>query len=1078
MNKGLLERYMEKITKQQGEDAEFQRAQALKRAAETQTKEWEANEGEMKEKVREQVRNRPDIAADRWLRERGIEVGKLSDEEADVLASRFAYTSGDAMKGALQRLGQERDLEGLTPASHLTKIVNVETERQMRKEYGTLDEQILKEAEDHVVSPTQMDILHDRLVALGMASGVKEPLASKENMRLAVREAFNRLPTEAHSVAKYLAAAGRAGNNMRDAFLEDDIAGAFKAQQNQLHSLMLADEAKKLEKQQGQFDKLVKKLSQREPIGLDPEYANFAQDILMRTGAFVRRTVQDLQRQRELISSHKDLGSFVRSVNDKGGWNADPDAMPVGQQMPVADFLLNPEYRRDPKEMTVEEWRAVFDSLKTIDKNGREVKKYNVKGGKEDLEKVLDGLTERLKAAVDGKKINQTAEQPTSVARMIGSMILNPETWFNRLDLGNRRGPFNQLIMRPIVEGQYTLKTLERQYAKEWRDIGEPGDLRKKIDNPLFKDTDGTLLQLDRGNLLSIISNMGNKEQRRKLAAGYGIENPDQIFQWLFTNTTKEDWQRAQRMGDFFSRIFERSERMYAELTGVTPPRIELGTIQTPWGEMKEWYHPLIPDPIRHGALKASEMMEESGYFRPATAQGYTKARTGATYPIQLNFDAIPAKIKQMLNDIAMRPAITEVSKILLNKDFKNTFTQYYGKEYSKALEPWLRDAAGMGRFTPAQDAALESFINRTRENMSTLLIGMNIGTVMKHAPTALAFSMREVGSVRFMDSLFHMLHETDEGVSRWRFAMDNSEELQNRLRSTRESISATNQDLFKRYSWDHKYFTARDAIQTLGATPVAMSDFLSAVPMWDAAYRKALEVEGTTHGDAVYDANTAVRRTHGSSIITNRPAAMRMNPWVQTFMPFYNFFNNALQRNYEFAWKSKLALQGRSLPEMTGFEKEEYDKGFKHLPEILGGFLTFGVIVSMVEQAVDPLPSDPKHPIKQAAKMITRGPTSMIPGLRDLVNAAYGGHEPSAGLLGTAYQDVARAINQKDPVHNPGAAIRNYNAAVGAATGLTFDAAGKVGQYTYNVLHNREHPKDWLDIYRGVRHGTQRPPR
>src|SRR5207253_3668817 len=97
----------------------------------------------------------------------------------------------------------------------------------------------------------------------------------------------------------------------------------------------------------------------------------------------------------------------------------------------------------------------------------------------------------------------------------------------------------------------------------------------------------------------------------------------------------------------------------------------------------------------------------------------------------------------------------------------------------------------------------------------------------------------------------------------------------------------------------------------------------------------------------------------HGSSIITNRPAAMRMNSWVQTFMPFYNFFNNAAQRNYEFGWKAKLAMQGRDLPEMTGFEREQFEKGLKHIPEVLGGFLTFGVLVSLIEQAVDPLPPD-----------------------------------------------------------------------------------------------------------------------
>ncbi len=202
------------------------------------------------------------------------------------------------------------------------------------------------------------------------------------------------------------------------------------------------------------------------------------------------------------------------------------------------------------------------------------------------------------------------------------------------------------------------------------------------------------------------------------------------------------------------------------------------------------------------------------------------------------------------------------------------------------------------------------------------------------------------------------------------------------------------------------------------------------------------------------------------------------MNSWVQTFMPFYNFFNNAAQRNYEFMWKAKLALQGRELPEMKGFEKEQYEKGFKHIPEVLGGFLTFGVLVSLIEQAVDPLPPNPDHPIKHGAKIISRGPLSMLPGVRDMVNAAYGGHEPSAGLMGTAYQDIARPLTSLGHVSDPGKVFKIANNAFGALTGLTYGAVGNVGQYVYNVATGKEVPQDPLDLVSGYRHGTQRPRR
>ena len=44
----------------------------------------------------------------------------------------------------------------------------------------------------------------------------------------------------------------------------------------------------------------------------------------------------------------------------------------------------------------------------------------------------------------------------------------------------------------------------------------------------------------------------------------------------------------------------------------------------------------------------------------------------------------------------------------------------------------------------------------------------------------------------------------------------------------------------------------------------VAISDMVSAAPMWDAAYKKAI-VEGANHDNAVFQADIAVVRAHGS---------------------------------------------------------------------------------------------------------------------------------------------------------------------------------------------------------------------
>ena len=73
--------------------------------------------------------------------------------------------------------------------------------------------------------------------------------------------------------------------------------------------------------------------------------------------------------------------------------------------------------------------------------------------------------------------------------------------------------------------------------------------------------------------------------------------------------------------------------------------------------------------------------------------------------------------------------------------------------------------------------------------------------------------------------------------------------------------------------------------------------------------YMKSID-QGREHGDAVYDAERAVRRAHGSTALTNRPQIMRdWNPW---FTSVYTFFNDIVNRQMEMAWRAGEMLRDR----------------------------------------------------------------------------------------------------------------------------------------------------------------------
>ena len=241
-----MRRYLGLIEKRNAEDVEFQRKQGEAAERERQTTEWKENYDRVRTETRDNLEHRPDIAADRFLRTGQLEgrkgpkvkldIGALTDDQRrsipreyygrdgvnpDDMAGLFGYQSGDALVAALGRVEQERQLEGLTPQAHFTRLVDAETDRAMRQQYGNLEDNILEAAKEHILSSTQLDLLHEETLHLATMAGSELPI-KREEIQKGIKDQFNATPLGAHSTDKYLAAAGRAGQAAEDALLAGD----------------------------------------------------------------------------------------------------------------------------------------------------------------------------------------------------------------------------------------------------------------------------------------------------------------------------------------------------------------------------------------------------------------------------------------------------------------------------------------------------------------------------------------------------------------------------------------------------------------------------------------------------------------------------------------------------------------------------------------------------------------------------------------------------------------------------------------------------------------------------------------
>lgn len=825
--------------------------------------------------------------------------------------------------------------------------------------------------------------------------------------------------------------------------------------------MLLANETKGYEKARDKFDNAAKRFSKREVSGVASEYTNFIRDALQRTNSL--KGIHDIESQ-----ARKDgYTSFQAFVDSKEAALRD---LHVPEWLTdMGDFAEKTNQRLSIDEMTTQQFMELHDAITAMTHNGREELKIDRAGEKEDLRDVIKEMTDSMATlpAYD-LKVDRAKNRLSKWLKTYGWSGITVESMLNRLDRDNARGVFNQTIVKQFTSASNYKDKLIREFQKKMSEVGNIKDMDKKVDNDLFVDphTDQPLV-LRRRNVLGILQSVGNDSNMQKLAGGYGVK-PEQVMQWLEKNTTKEDWDRAQKIGDIFNELFNQADVMSHNVSGVGIAKIPLKEIDTPFGKYAGWYNPIRYDTERPGESKkliGKDPLEGEGYYKATTPQGYTKGRTGYIAPVELNLDVVPQRMKQMIHDIAMRPAVLEMSKVFRDPEFNRNSMKHLGPIRTKEFNSFLNDVAQSANFQSNMAATASEALEFFRQNTIATLIGFNPGTVMKHGTTALVNSMTEVGITNFAKEMAGVIGQAPGEHANWKLAMDKSEELQRRMRNFQELISGHGSEINIRGAGS-KFDSYREFAMSAGATPVSISDLLSATPTWLAKYKEEI-ANGSNEGDAVFMADRAVRRAHGSSVLSNKPAIMRTNALGATFSSLYGFFSHMQQKQYELAWKARDTIKGETETKM------------QHIPDLVRGLFSYVIAPAVIEELVTPYTNEEKDSWgMKAVKTLALNFSSSLIGVRDFVHGLINVRNPQAGLVGTSLEaiaDIAKDVGrgkQAMSKERAGDVLKHTFALTGVLTGLTNKTEGDIAQYLQRYFTGQEHPKGPWDVGVGVRFG------
>jgi hypothetical protein len=374
----------------------------------------------------------------------------------------------------------------------------------------------------------------------------------------------------------------------------------------------------------------------------------------------------------------------------------------------------------------------------------------------------------------------------------------------------------------------------------------------------------------------------------------------------------------------------------------------------------------------------------------------------------------------------------------------------------------------------------------------------MNPGTILKHGATALSMSLaqttpgklagafKDLGVMAVWEAGRDLLRSNkvsltpeeranlvailkDQGTRD--FIMNSSPLFRNRARSYPDTIRGA----FERASEAGPLQSVRNLqsiSDRMGRFGVALSDMVSAGPIWLSTYKDAL-ARGGDHADAAFEADRVTARAHGSSFYGDKPAVMRLpntasGEVAKSLVSLYAFWNHMANNVMQWGWDAQ-ARGARGARSEPGAD----------FGSLIERVFLYAVVPIAIEEMASPALSDEKKSwghLMFAATLRYFG--GMIVGLREATNYWASGYEPSVGMIGNAFKTLI-----VDPARDVGGrsknAITHAFAALGAL-GVPFanTQTGRVIQGAEKQLTGQERPRT-LQEYRALyRKGYIRPGR
>lgn len=938
--------------------------------------------------------------------------------------------------------------------------IHRETHRRVLEEIGDPlnDGSLEKEVEDAIRSDKQGALMAFELKILARKAGHSGVVSLEDITAWADGAIAEMSQYQAVQFAKYQRAERTAGIKVQQALLKGDIVAAFKAKQDQLVNFALYKAAKKAAEDTDKITGYLDKLAGARTIkALDQDYLDTIHEMLEEYD-FKRRS-GPLLAERTLFNAYK-AEQLERGV--------------VVQEPP----RLKGAERKHFSQMSMEELRDFYDTIKQIDRLGRKKKELFLDGKKRELEATLTEMEAAAAAGVQRgsslstrglSDLEKSVGKAKHWLRVMNAELLKVERLLEFAD-GDKtgRGIFTRMIYRPIADAAAATDDRRVELGKKQKAIYEkvPEAQRHSwAELHVLPELGG--IKLDKEAIIAIALNMGNASNLEKLLLGEKWTE-DGVRAAVNKHLTQEEWTFVQDMWDLIDSQWPEAAVMIRDVEGVEPPSIEAVPLQTPYGTLKGGYYPV--EYARNESLKGDKVgeMQDSAllvglapsprYGRPSSKAGSTNARTEFNAPFNLSLSVIGKHLDEITHDIFHRRAVADIFKIVSNDRFREAIRSRLGAEYEKVFLPWLKRVANEARQNNSDLRGWDNAMKTLRVNVTMMAMGLRVSTMVQQV-AGYANSLQRLGSKDMLAGMAEFWPNPGRAAKQV-YAL--SGEMRHRANNLERDVKA-NLDKFRGKS------TWKASLGRFAFRGIALGDLSVSIPTWLGAYRKGL-ADGFDDADAIAYADKMVRDTQGSGGSKDLSSFQNGSETWKIMGMFYNILNvfyNAQQGIVEDARKP--------------------NKSFSDYADIAWQ-VSMLMIVSpiMVALLSGQGPDDDEDKLYWAMRQAGFGAFSGIPIVRDLMGTLSRemGGKPSAGfkmspvagpLEGSIHlvKDLTKVVSGDEMSKN---FFKNTFNVVGGFAGLPTGQIGVTSQFLFDsLISGAENPNNLLDWMRGLTFGPER---